>query len=86
MMLTRLKEIDHKVIGSKQTLKALKGELVEHLFVATDAEIKVIRPLIELAEKIAVPVTRVKTMIELGQIAGIEIGAAAVAILKIQGD
>lgn len=82
MMLTRLKESDRKVIGSKQTLKALKGEQVEQLFIALDAEPRVLKPLIDLAEKTDVSVHKVKTMSELGQAAGIEIGSAAVAILK----
>lgn len=82
MMLTRLKEIDSKVVGLKQTLKALKGERVQQLFVAKDADSKVIRPIIELAEKSEVPIQYVETMGELGQAAGIEIGAATVAVIK----
>lgn len=82
MTLTRLMEIDHKVIGSKQSFKALKRKQVLELFIADDAEVKVIRPLIDLAEKTAVPVQKINSMLELGQAAGIEIGTAAVAILK----
>lgn len=84
MMLTRLRELGNKVIGTKQTLKALKGDQVEHLFIARDAEVKITRPLIELAHKANVPVTYVKTMGDLGQASGIEVGAAVVAVLKQQ--
>lgn len=81
-MLTRLKEYGNKVIGMKQTLKALKGEQVEHLFVAKDADVKVTRPIVDQAQKSNIPVHYARTMVELGQAAGIEIGAAVVAILK----
>lgn len=84
MMLTNLQKADLKVIGTKQTLKALKGELVEELFIAQDAESKVTRPLMELAQKTNVSIHFVKSMVELGHAAGIEIGAATVAILKQQ--
>lgn len=82
MMLTRLMDSPNKVIGTKQTLKALKGDQVAHLFIAKDAEPKVTRPLVELALKGNVPVEYAKTMTELGHAAGIEIGAAVVAVLK----
>lgn len=84
MMLTRLKDLGNKVIGMKQTLKALKGDQVEHLFIAKDAEIKITRPLVELAQKTNVSITYVKTMVELGEASGIEVGAAVVAVLKQQ--
>ncbi|AZR74712.1 50S ribosomal protein L7ae [Anoxybacter fermentans] len=84
MMLTRLKESDNRVVGSKQTLKALKGERVEHLFIAKDAETRITDPLVELAKKSNVPIHYVDTMAELGEAAGIEVGAAAAAILKDQ--
>jgi large subunit ribosomal protein L7A len=82
MMLTRLKDLGNKVIGIKQTLKALKGEQVEYLFIAKDAEVKITRPLVELALKADVPITYVKTMVELGEVSGIEVGASVVAVLK----
>lgn len=82
MMLTGLKNCTNKVIGTKQTLKALKGEQVSCLFIARDADIKFTRPLIELAQKNNIEVQYVRTMVELGQAAGIEVGAAAVAVLK----
>ena len=82
MMLTELKNCANKVIGMKQTLKALKGDQVSSLFIAKDAEIKVTRPLIELAQKNTVDIQYVRTMVELGQAVGIEVGAAAVAVLK----
>lgn len=83
MTLTELSEIDEKVIGSKQSFKALKRKQVKKLFIADDAEVKVIRPLVDLAEKTTVPVEKITSMLELGQAAGIEIGTAAVAILKV---
>lgn len=86
-MLTQLRDCTNKVIGTKQTLKALKGDQVDCLFIAKDAEVKVTRPLTDLAQKNNVEIQYIKTMTELGQAVGIEVGAAAVAILKQeQGD
>ena len=82
MMLTKLKEINNKVIGTKQTIKALKNQRVLQLFVANDAEQKVTNPIIDLAHKNRVTIIYVNSMNELGIAANIEVGAAVVAVLK----
>lgn len=82
MMLTKLNDINNKVIGTKQTLKALKNQRVLQLFVAQDAEPKVINPIIDLANKHQVSIIYANSMNELGLAANIEVGAAVVAVLK----
>ncbi|HPU01682.1 MAG TPA: ribosomal L7Ae/L30e/S12e/Gadd45 family protein [Bacillota bacterium] len=71
-----------KVVGTKQTLKALeKGEAILVLL-AEDAEAKVSAPVAELAAARGVKVSYVKTMTELGRICGIKVKAAAAAIIE----
>ncbi|NMA00975.1 MAG: 50S ribosomal protein L7ae-like protein [Clostridia bacterium] len=81
MEMDALKNIP-KVIGAKQTAKALQKEQVKVLYIAKDAETKVIDPLEQEAKSRGVQIVRVPTMKELGRAFGIEVGAAAAAILK----
>lgn len=71
-----------KVIGAKQAAKALQKEQVKVLYVAKDAETRVIEPLEKVAHAKGVQVVRVPTMKELGSAFGIEVGASTAAILK----
>ena len=70
------------VCGAKSVKKALEREGVSSLWLARDASEEVVAPLRELAEKRSVPVDETRTMRELGKAASIEIGSAAVALLK----
>ena len=77
-----IKDAQNKVVGTKQTLKFLEQDTVESVFLAEDAEEKVISPLINLCKEKNVSYFYAGSMAELGSIAGIKVGAAAVAILK----
>ena len=81
MTLDTLKSAN-RVIGIKQVAKAVKRGNAQEVFVADDAEAKVIDPLKELCQEQNVPVSTAATMQELGQACGIEVGAAAAAVLK----
>lgn len=70
----------HRVVGTKQTLKALEKGGVTHVFVARDAEEKVVKPVVTLCEKCDVKLHYVETMFELGRMCGIKVKAAAAAI------
>ncbi len=70
----------NKVIGTKQTIKALeKGEAVQ-VFIARDAEDKVIRPVITLCEAKDVELRYVESMQQLGKLCGIKVKTATAAI------
>ncbi|PKR83107.1 50S ribosomal protein L7ae-like protein [Heyndrickxia camelliae] len=69
------------VIGTKQAVKALKSGKVDELIVAEDADPSVIRKVIQVAEDCKIPVTQVDSMKKLGKRCGIDVGAAAVAII-----
>ena len=71
-----------KVVGVKQSKKAIRlGEALA-VFVADDAEARVLRPIRDLCAEQNVPLTEVPTMAELGDAAGIDVGAAVVTVLK----
>ncbi|MEK3806540.1 MULTISPECIES: 50S ribosomal protein L7ae-like protein [unclassified Metabacillus] len=73
----------HKVIvGTKQTVKALKLGQVKELVVAEDADQRIVKPVIELAEQKNVSLHMVDSMKKLGKACGIEVGAVTVAIIN----
>ncbi|NMD33002.1 MAG: 50S ribosomal protein L7Ae-like protein [Firmicutes bacterium] len=80
--MARVSQAGQKVVGTKQTLKALeKGEAVMVLL-AKDAEEKISAPVAALAENKGVKVHYIETMSELGKICGIKVKAAAAAIIE----
>ncbi|WP_251860707.1 ribosomal L7Ae/L30e/S12e/Gadd45 family protein [Clostridium sp. Marseille-Q2269] len=79
-MIDRLK--GNKVVGVKQTVKALKNSTVKTLYVSNDADESLIKPLIELAEENSIDIIKVDTMKELGKLCGIDVSAATAALLK----
>jgi large subunit ribosomal protein L7A len=68
------------IVGTKQTIKALKNGEVKEVVVADDADHRVTFKVIQTAKELQVPVTKVDSMKKLGKACGIEVGAAAVAI------
>ncbi len=81
MSLETLNEAD-VVIGIKQVTKAVKRGLTSEVFIAEDADERVIGPLKLLCDEKSITVTQVSTMKELGKACSIEVGAAAVAVLR----
>lgn len=71
-----------KVIGMKQTLKALENEEVKLLYVAKDAQRKVTVRVVELAEGQQIPVVYINTMEELGSVCDVEVKTATAALIK----
>ena len=71
-----------RVMGIKQVSKAVKRGDAECVFVADDADERVIKPLQILCREHDVPVEHAATMADLGNACGIEVGAAAAAVLK----
>ncbi|GER67266.1 ribosome-associated protein L7Ae-like [Weizmannia acidilactici] len=69
------------IVGTKQTVKALKAGNVDELLVAEDADPNVTGKVIAIAEEFNVPVTYTESKKQLGKACGIEVGAAAVALI-----
>ncbi|MGO5096956.1 ribosomal L7Ae/L30e/S12e/Gadd45 family protein [Agathobaculum sp. LCP25S3_E8] len=72
----------HKVIGVKQSKKAIRDGKAQEVFVALDAEKRVVGPVYELCSETDTKLTEITTMTELGDAAGIDVGAAVVTVLR----
>lgn len=68
------------LVGSKQLRKALKNGAVSAVFLAQNADPSITEPLEKQCKTAGVCVTWVRTMKELGEICGIDVGTAAAAI------
>ncbi|WP_425059805.1 Ribosome-associated protein L7Ae-like protein [Sporomusa carbonis] len=71
-----------KAIGAKQTARAVEKGLAAKVYLADDADRRIVAPLVQICEQKGVQVDTGVTMSELGKACGIEVGAAAVALLK----
>ena len=74
--------VGKKVIGIKQASKAIRNGKGTVLYVAKDAEIKLINPLLELAFKNEIKVIEIDTMRNLGKMCGIDVQSSATLILE----
>ncbi|WP_110925996.1 50S ribosomal protein L7ae-like protein [Bacillus massiliglaciei] len=70
------------IIGTKQTVRALKNNLAEEIVIARDADPNLIRQVIQTAAEFNVPITYVDSMKKLGKACRIDVGASTVAINK----
>lgn len=79
-MLSDLKDRP-KVVGVKQTKRALNDGKATHVFLAENADPRVIEPIEALCSDRGVSVEKVPSMKALGAACGIAVGSAAAAIL-----
>ena len=76
------KIVEEKVIGVKQCRKFVKLGKGRVLYVAKDADARLISPLIELAEEMNVKIVEISTMNELGSMSGIDVKSAATLVIE----
>lgn len=81
-MLGSLIEERNKVIGIKQTTKALNQDRVKVLFISEDAEKHLVEHIEQIAKEKNIETVYVDSMKDLGKACGISVGAAVAAILK----
>jgi len=70
------------LVGSKQLRKALRGGTVSTVFLSRNADPGVTKPIVGLCQAADIQPIWVGSMEELGKACGIDVGAAAAAILK----
>lgn len=80
-MLDGLKN-SNKTIGIKQSLKAVEGGSAQIVYIARDAEEKVVGGLKDLCTRNAIEIIYAESMKQLGKACGIDVGAAVVCVLK----
>ena len=71
-----------KVVGIKQSLKAVEKGNALTVYIAANADQRMIMPLQQACQQRNLPVVTDYTLAELGAACGIDVEAAAVAILK----
>lgn len=79
-MLIDLKH-EKKVVGAKQVKRALNSSKVDKVYIAEDAEKRVISDIVKRCEEMHIPVVYIKTMNKLGNACGIDINAAVAALI-----
>ena len=73
-----------KVVGAKQVKRALREGRAARLYMALDADPRLLQPLVQEAVRQQVPVEQVPSMKALGAACGIAVGAAVAVLLKGQ--
>lgn len=72
----------NKVVGVKQTVKAIKSGFAKTVYIAKDADDKLLQSVKVLVDENSLELVYINTMKELGKLCGIDVGAATAAILK----
>lgn len=80
MSYEKVEQAKKTIIGSKQTVKAIRAGIVSSLVVAKDAEGRVIDNVIQEATINGIPISYVDSREKLGKACGIQVSAAVVAI------
>ncbi len=76
----RLKTTRCRIVGTKQTTKAVERGQAQVVFVARDADPHVTRRLVALCRQQGVEVVEVDSMTVLGRACGVEVGTASAAV------
>lgn len=80
-MLEELKT-EHKVVGIKQSLRAIESGTVSVVFLAGDADSKIQEQFKSLINSNSLGEVHVESMKQLGKACGIDVGAAVACLLK----
>ncbi|MBZ9689481.1 ribosomal L7Ae/L30e/S12e/Gadd45 family protein [Clostridium estertheticum] len=78
------KLVGQKVVGIKQTLKALKNNQGTVLYIAKDADVNITDPILKLAKVNSLQIIFVDTMKELGNLCDIDVASATALLLEDQ--
>jgi len=79
---TLLKDPARRVVGTKQTLRAVERGSALLVFIARDAEARITRQLEAVCRQRGVPVCEFESMKALGRVCNVEVGAASAAIVR----
>lgn len=80
-MLENLKS-SNKTVGLKQSVRAVEKMMAKQVFIAKDADERVVGRVKELCLQNNVPIVYVDTMKQLGKACDIEVGSSVVCLLK----
>ena len=78
----RMLQSQPKVVGAKQIRKALKAGRAQKVYLAKNADPAITEPLAAACQQHNIDYAWVRSMTELGNVCGIEVGAAAAAVVS----
>ena len=81
-MLQGLADVDRRIVGTKQLLRALDEGKISHAFVAADADLLLTKRVVDLCFDMNIPCVKVESMEKLGRACGIDVKAAAAGLLR----
>jgi len=70
------------VIGRKQTLRAISNNEAEKVYISKDADMHVTKPIVDVCKDKNIEIIYFDNMRDLGDACGIDVNAAAAAVLK----
>ncbi|WP_125153915.1 ribosomal L7Ae/L30e/S12e/Gadd45 family protein [Clostridium rectalis] len=79
-MIDRL--VGKKVVGFKQSFKAIKSGKAKTVYVAKDSDDKIHKQVEEAAQENSFDIVYIGTMKELGKLCGIDVGAAIAVLIN----
>ncbi|MEK3888991.1 50S ribosomal protein L7ae-like protein [Bacillus sp. FSL K6-3431] len=82
MSYEKVLQASNLIVGTKQTVRALKSGHVKEVFVALDADPRITDNIIFIANEMDVPIIKVDSMKKLGKACGIDVRATTVAIIQ----
>ncbi len=82
MSLDLIKDGKKRTVGTRETRKALEKGLLEGIFIAMDAEHRLVKPLIVAAKASGISIYYVETMKKLGAVCEVEVDTAIAGVLK----
>ncbi|MEW6698516.1 MAG: L7Ae/L30e/S12e/Gadd45 family ribosomal protein [Bacillota bacterium] len=82
MPLQALQSARKKTVGAKQTIKAVEKLQAKEVFWASDAEARVVDPILRVCSSKNIPTVKVESMKDLGRACNIDVGCAIAAITE----
>ncbi|MGI5891181.1 MAG: ribosomal L7Ae/L30e/S12e/Gadd45 family protein [Bacillota bacterium] len=82
MLYTHYLASTKKTVGIRQTMKAIEKGLADKVFIAKDAEKRVVLPVINACQNKGISIVEVETMSELGKACSVQVLTAVAACLK----
>jgi large subunit ribosomal protein L7A len=78
----RLKSSKKRIIGLKQTIKAIKNGSAHTVYIANDVEESIKNSILEVCRGKEVEIVYIDTMKKLGEACGIEVNASCASLLN----
>ena len=82
MKLTSLRKNGQRVVGFKQTIKAVMEGNVTCIFLANDADLVIREKIVNLCNSAGIELIYIDSKAKLGEACGIDVGSATAALLK----